>query len=111
MGKGPVLVGFVVAQAAADEAEILTLGVDRAFGRRGIASRLVEGVKRAALRAGAVRLFLEVAEGNGAARGLYLKHGFHEVGRRQGYYTGPDGGRADALQLAVDLASEAERGG
>ncbi|TQF76591.1 ribosomal-protein-alanine acetyltransferase, partial [Elioraea sp. Yellowstone] len=49
---------------------------------------------------GAGRLFLEVAVGNAAARRLYGRLGFREVGQRRGYY--PDG--ADALVLALALS-------
>ena len=56
-------------------------------------------------RAGAVRLFLEVAEDNVAARALYERAGFGQIGRRKAYYAAPDGGRTDALVLALDLAA------
>ena len=52
---------------------------------------------------GVRRLLLEVDEGNAAARRLYAKAGFYEVGRRQGYYSGGSGGAA-ALVLCRDLA-------
>jgi ribosomal-protein-alanine N-acetyltransferase len=44
-------------------------------------------------------VFLEVGEQNTPACRLYRRAGFHEVGRRQGYY---DGG-ATALVLRRDL--------
>ena len=52
---------------------------------------------------GARRVFLEVAEDNRAARGLYSAYGFAGVGRRAGYYGGTADTRADALILARDL--------
>ena len=58
----------------------------------------------AAAQAGAVRLFLEVAEDNAAARALYDRAGFRPIGRRKAYYARPDGGRTDALVLGRDLA-------
>ena len=54
-------VGFIVGQLAADEAEILTLGVRKDRQRHGIGRRLVEALARAAKKAEARRLFLEVA--------------------------------------------------
>lgn len=96
--------GFILMRAVADEAEILTLAVRPAARRGGQGARLVgEGVLAAAAR-GASRVFLEVAEDNAAARGLYAGAGFVEAGRRPGYYAGTDGGRRDALLLALDLA-------
>lgn len=104
VGGNPRRIGaFALAQVAADEAEILTLVVERAWQRHGIAVRLVDGVKRAASRAGAQSLFLEVAESNAAARALYAKCGFAETGRRKGYYALPGGKTEDALVLRAPL--------
>ncbi|MBS0241222.1 MAG: ribosomal protein S18-alanine N-acetyltransferase [Proteobacteria bacterium] len=103
LGKPTEICGFVLAQAAADEAEILTIGVAPNGQRQGIGKKLVEGLKRAAGRAGAKSLFLEVAESNSAARALYAKTGFHEAGRRKGYYTKTDGSKEDALLLKCEV--------
>jgi [ribosomal protein S18]-alanine N-acetyltransferase len=54
------LVGFIVGQLAADEAEILTFGVTQDWQRNGIGMRLLEGLQRAASRGEAKKLFLEV---------------------------------------------------
>lgn len=106
MGGQPRRVGaFALAQVAADEAEILTIAVDNDWQRCGIGAKLVDGVKRAAARAGAKSLFLEVAASNAAALGLYAKCGFAETGRRKDYYALPEGRREDALVLRAVLAS------
>jgi len=94
--------GFVLAQVAADEAEILTLGVGREWQRLGVGVHLVEGVKRAAAKAGARALHLEVAQSNAAALRLYEKMGFREAGRRKGYYVRPTGAE-DAVLLKGEL--------
>ena len=44
-------------------------------------------------------LFLEVDEGNAAARRLYERAGFAEVGRRKAYYQKADGSAATALVM------------
>jgi ribosomal-protein-alanine N-acetyltransferase len=88
---------------AADEAEVLTLGVSAPFQRRGIARRLVEGLMRAVSAAGGERLHLEVAADNTAAIALYKMLGFAEVGRRRGYYQRSDGTSSDALTLVRPL--------
>jgi len=96
--------GFILLRTVADEAEILTLAVHPKARRRGLGARLVrEGVAGAAAQ-GATRLFLEVADDNAAALALYARAGFSEAGRRPGYYARPDGGRQDALILALNLA-------
>ena len=74
--------GFVLARAAAGEAEILTIGVDQRFERAGLGWRLMLAALREAKMRGAEEIFLEVDEGNHAARGLYDKLGFAKVGER-----------------------------
>lgn len=102
-GNPVAIGGFAMAQVAADEAEILTIGVSEDWRRHGIGNRLVDGLKRAAARSGAQSLFLEVAESNTAARALYARVGFAETGRRKGYYTRPVGAAEDALILRSPL--------
>jgi [ribosomal protein S18]-alanine N-acetyltransferase len=101
---GREIVGFIIAQIAADEAEILSIGVAPDCQRHGIGRQLVEGTMRAAAGSEARRLFLDVAAGNTPARALYEACGFAEIGRRKAYYTLPGGARDDSLQLARDLA-------
>ena len=101
---GRRIVGFVIAQIAADEAEILSIGVASDAQRQGIGRKLLDGTVRAAARAEARRLYLDVAESNRAARALYAACGFSVAGHRKAYYTLPEGGREDALLLARDLA-------
>ena len=98
------IVGFALAQTAADEAEIITLGVARDWQRVGVATRLVDGLKRAAAKAGARSLFLEVADSNAAARALYVRAAFAEAGRRKGYYARKDAPAEDAIVMRCALA-------
>jgi ribosomal-protein-alanine N-acetyltransferase len=98
--------GFIIAQIAADEAEIISIGVAPDDQRQGIGRQLVEGVARAAVRSDAQRLFLDVAAGNAPARALYAACGFAEIGLRKDYYTLPGGAREDALQLARNLKQQ-----
>lgn len=102
-GFPKVMVGFVLGQLAADEAEILSIGVVPEWQRHGLGLRLVDGLAKAAQRAQAKRLFLEVATDNPAALALYGKLGFAEVGRRKGYYQRPGAAAVDAVVLAKSL--------
>jgi ribosomal-protein-alanine N-acetyltransferase len=97
------LAGFIIGQIAADEAEILSIGVAPERQRQGIARTMIEGLVRAARRAEAKRLFLEVSAGNLAANRLYAGLGFEPVGRRKGYYRRPGGEPVDAVVLALPL--------
>jgi len=94
--------GFVMARVAAEDAEILAIGVLPQARRGGIGRLLVEAAVIGSQDLGATALFLEVAEDNPAASSLYKASGFFSVGRRPGYYKRPDG-RVAALVLRRNL--------
>jgi [ribosomal protein S18]-alanine N-acetyltransferase len=96
-------IGFIVGRLAADEAEILTLGVCRSWQRRGVGRRLTEAFSRAVRKTEARRLHLEVAASNAAALGLYKRLGFEEIGRRKRYYDRPGAPPEDAINLSLAL--------
>lgn len=95
--------GFVLAQLAADEAEIVSLGVAIKWQRLGLGRRLIEGLIRAAQRAEARRLFLEVSADNTAALKLYQSLDFKKVGLRPRYYKREGQPPVDALVLALEF--------
>ena len=95
-----VTAGFVIGQVAADEAEIISIGVAADFQRNGIGGKLIEALERAVKKAGAKTLHLEVAADNAAAMALYARAGFKEAGRRKGYYERAGAASVDALRLA-----------
>ncbi|GAM97211.1 ribosomal-protein-S18p-alanine acetyltransferase [alpha proteobacterium U9-1i] len=95
---GDAVLGFVLAWAVAAESEILTLAVVPEARRKGIGGGLVSGAGAAALLRGSASMLLEVGETNSAARALYSKLGFEQVGRRGGYYAGA-GGATDAIVM------------
>ncbi|WP_395019610.1 GNAT family N-acetyltransferase [Dongia sp.] len=88
LGSEPV--GFAVARVAADEAELLLIGVHPGHRRAGHGRVLLGHLVEALRAAGAARLFLEVAAGNEAATAFYRAAGFEPVGRRANYYAGQD---------------------
>ena len=92
--------GFLIGRAVAGEAELLTIAVDPAARRQGIAAGLVAGflAEARARRAGVA--FLEVAADNAAARGLYAAAGFTDSGVRRGYYHTAAGRAVDAVLMA-----------
>ncbi len=93
---------FILCSVCADEAEILTLGVIPKARKQGIALTLLTHTCAALKDLGVVRLFLDVDEKNSAARGLYEKAGFCQVGVRRNYYT-HENGKSDALLLQKKL--------
>lgn len=106
-GRGVFLLSedgaFLLGRVVADEAELLTLAVDPAKRRLGVASRLVQAFLAEARARGAATAFLEVAADNTPAIALYSANGFAESGRRRGYYATPEGQRIDAVLMSQVL--------
>jgi [ribosomal protein S18]-alanine N-acetyltransferase len=102
-GQPPQVTGFIVGRLAADEAEILTLGVGEKWQRRGLGRKLIEALREAARQAQARRLYLEVASGNATALQLYRNMGFKQTGIRKGYYERKCATPEDAVNLAFAL--------
>lgn len=92
-------IGFIMSRMAADEAEILSVGIAPARRGRGLSRLLLDFHLRNLAGRGVRNVFLEVDEHNEPARRLYRGAGFDEVGRRQSYY---ENGAA-ALVLRRDL--------
>jgi ribosomal-protein-alanine N-acetyltransferase len=90
--------GFALGRAVAGEADLLTIAVMPECRRAGAGRTLLAGFEAEAAKRGADTAFLEVADDNLAARALYRAAGWHETGRRKGYYARPDG-TADAITL------------
>lgn len=97
-GQRPLL-GFALGRVVADEAELLTLAVDPSMQRRGIGSALLSAFEDRVCTLGARQAFLEVAEDNTAAIGLYRSQGWSEAGHRAAYY--PRAGRKSANALIL----------
>jgi tRNA threonylcarbamoyladenosine biosynthesis protein TsaB len=95
--------GFIIVRVAADEAEILSLGVAPGARRAGTGRKLVAAASAKAHDMGATELFLEVARENEAARALYAVAGFREAGLRPAYYREPGGAAGDGLVLRANL--------
>lgn len=90
------VVGFIVGRQVEDEWEIENIAVTGSARRCGLGSRLVGEFLNLVRSRGGKTVFLEVRESNGAARSLYEKWAFLEVGRRKMYYQNP---AEDALVL------------
>lgn len=100
-GSGPA--GFVLARLAAGEGEILTVAVARSRRRNGLGWKLMDAVLRELHAARAEALFLEVDETNVPALALYRRLGFHQVGKRPGYYQQSGAAPTGALVMRRDL--------
>ena len=96
------LVGYAVMMLGANEAHLLNLSIAAPVQRRGHGARLLDHLLRVARGYQARGIFLEVRPSNPAARRLYLRYGFEQVGVRKGYYPARHG-REDALLLSLAL--------
>ncbi|NQV47157.1 MAG: GNAT family N-acetyltransferase [Rhodospirillaceae bacterium] len=97
--------GFVLGRTAADECEIISIGVIAAARRSGVGRDLLVATVDHARAAGATRMYLEAAENNEAARGFYEISGFEPAGRRARYY-GRGSDSVDALVYALELKAK-----
>ena len=97
------VIGFSLARAVADEAELLLLAVVRECRQQGVGRSLVDHFESLARIRGASRLHLEVRDNNAAVE-LYHACGFAEAGRRPRYYVGRDGQVYDAITLTKSVS-------
>lgn len=81
---GQETVGFLALQELGEEWEVTNLAVKKKYQRQGFASQLLEK-----LTVKSEPIYLEVRISNLAARSLYKKYGFEEVGQRKQYYHNP----------------------
>ncbi|MGQ7793076.1 GNAT family N-acetyltransferase [Faunimonas sp. B44] len=78
--------GFALYRVAADEGEVISIGVVAECRRRGIGRALIEQMLRNLYREHVASVTLEVEEENRPAIALYRAFEFEPVGERPGYY-------------------------
>ena len=88
--------GYIGSQTCGDESDVMNVAVHPDFRRRGIAEALVNSLVAELKAVESHCLTLEVRASNEAAKNLYSKLGFSQIGRRPNYYRHP---REDALIL------------
>lgn len=93
---------FAIIRVVLDEAELLTLATDPLHRRQGLAQRALTEAQTTAVAAGAVTMFLEVAEDNDAAKHLYETQGYTQIARRPRYY-----GRGAGIAVAALILQKA----
>jgi ribosomal-protein-alanine N-acetyltransferase len=96
------IIAYAVMSVAAGESHILNVCVSPDLRGEGYGYVLIDRLIALARQLGADMMFLEVRPSNAAARRLYDKLGFNEIGVRRDYYPA-DEGREDALILAKQL--------
>ena len=101
------IAGYLIGWVAADESEVLNLGISPDWRRHGLGRTLVREAVRLFREQGARQVYLDVRESNEAALQLYQGEGFTRIGRRRRYYRRPV---EDALVLRASLESDAAFG-
>ncbi len=98
------MAGFILCRVLAGEGEVLTLAVQPAFRRRGVAVALLEAALALAAPT-AQAMLLEVAADNPGALALYTRAGFSTIGHRADYYARTGGPAVDAIVMRRALNS------
>lgn len=98
-GGGTTLIGFGGLWLGLDEAHVTTVAVEPPRRRQGYGRLLVHALVELAREYRMDSVTLEVRESNRAARELYRRYGFHEVGHRRGYYIRP---QEDAVIMTTE---------
>lgn len=91
--------GFILCRTVCDVIDICTFCVEPEFRKRGIGGRLLASVVDYAID-NACEIFLEVAENNLPAIGLYKSAGFKEISVRKKYYK-TENGLVDAILMKL----------
>ena len=80
-------IGYLIAMLAKDTADILNIGTDPDFQRKGYATGLLNHLIEELRKRKIVEIFLEVRVGNKSAIQFYKKQGFEKISVRKNYYT------------------------
>lgn len=90
------VIGWCCGLSVGDEAELLRIAVIQSKRKCGVASVLLAQFEKKCIGQEVSSIFLEVADKNLAARQLYEKYDYKQVGRRKNYYSRP---KDDALVM------------
>lgn len=93
------VIGYCGMSQSFEEAEITNVAVEEKGRGQGIAERMLRELLRRGKEKGISRYVLEVRFGNAAARRLYEKLGFEDLGIRKGFYERP---MEDAVIMVKD---------
>lgn len=97
------IMGYCITQVMFDTAEILRIGVSRAYQRQGLAKQILMEVMVFLKKMEVDKLLLEVRNDNLSAIGLYQGFDFKQIHVRKNYYDNKDGTFTDALILQKAL--------
>lgn len=96
--------GYLIARLLREEIEIIALLVDISYRRLGLASNLLEELKKIAKQKNVLKIILEVSILNKSAIALYKNIGFIEIATRKNYYRIKNK-RVDAKIMSLNLSA------
>ncbi len=96
-----VIMGYAIMMVGFQETNLLNIGVNPKFNRKGLASQLLHRLLLISRINHAKHMWLEVRASNQAARGLYQKFDFNEVGLRKNYYKYFDADGKKVMEHAI----------
>lgn len=100
MEQAGIMQGYGIVQIILDEGHLLNITIDTSLQGKGLGRTLLLHLLDYA-RHHTDTLFLEVRPSNHRAIALYQTSGFNEIGQRRNYYPSKEGGREDALLMAM----------
>ncbi len=83
------VIGWCCGFQIGEEEELLRIAVARPERLKGVASALLAQFEKECVKEKVSTVFLEVAKANVAARRLYARFSYIQVGNRKGYYSQP----------------------
>jgi len=98
-GDSGRMLAFINYWLVHDEVHVLNVATHPEWRRRSLARRLIQHAVEAGVARGAHLVTLEVRRSNEAARSLYQRLDFREVGVRSSYYENGE----DAIVMTMDL--------
>ena len=97
------IMAFAICQTVLDEATLFNIAVAPEAQNKGYGRALLQQLIEQLRIRGITTLWLEVRESNQKAQRLYDQLGFNQVDVRKNYYPTPNGGRENALVMALYL--------
>lgn len=97
------ITAFAMGRIAAGEVELLTIAVDPSAQGQGVGRACLRKFQAECRNRQATDIFLEVAEQNAPALGLYRSEGFREDGVRKAYYRVKGAAPVDAILMSKSL--------
>jgi len=96
------MLGYAVLMPALDEVQLLDISIAKVYQCKGLGGKLLNELLALLRTLKFARVILEVRSSNLAAKALYRKTGFNEIGIRRAYYPAHDG-REDAIVMEYKL--------